>query len=75
MADKANMDEKLLFELLESKEVSPAAFQTERVGIWCEWLIGIGNDDVAYITMPLESAQKLIERVLNRGIELPVEES
>ncbi len=67
--DRANLEEKTLFELISSSDSQEAAGTIDRFGHWVEWIIGIGNDDVAYITMPFESYTRLIKRMNNREKE------
>lgn len=69
--DKADLNESILYELLAGLEMSPAPCKTERYGQWCEWVVAIGDNHVAYITMDDDAARELVSRYENRGMEFP----
>ena len=48
-----------LYNLIKCRHVSHAAKHTARHGVWLEWIVGIGKDEVAYITMTEEAFNAL----------------
>ena len=56
-------DEFLLAAIVSHHKVWEAPVKTERYGEWCEFIIGIGNDHTASITMDKDSYDMLIKRV------------
>ena len=61
MSDKKTSETDLLRKLIRGKTVTSAPVKTERHGEWVEFIFGIGNDEVAYLTMPKEALDLLFE--------------
>jgi len=56
-------DERLLIELLRRNQAHPWPVKTERPGAGFQWTIGIGNDNIADITLSDDDLAKLIDKV------------
>jgi len=58
---KNTTDLQLLSELIRRNGVDTASAVTRRSGDWTESIIGVGVDNVAYITMTDESLEKILD--------------
>ena len=56
-------DERLLLELLRRNQAHPWPLRTERMTAGFQWTVGIGNDNVADITLSDDDLFQLIDRV------------
>ena len=52
---------KNLWDIIKRKETFPAPTETKRHGAWYEFIVSIDDDNVAYITMPRESYDRLMK--------------
>ena len=57
-----NEESKLASLIWLAGNMKAAPHKTQRVGVWFELVVGIGNDNVAYITMDEESLKELCNR-------------
>lgn len=48
--------------ILNQQQLVEAAPTERRCGVWYEFLVGIGADHTAYITMPKEDYDELVKR-------------
>jgi hypothetical protein len=60
---KKYTDEELLLELINRNVLGDAPSKTERFVKYFEVVVGVGNNNVAYITLPEDSYQKLCDIV------------
>jgi len=52
-------EDKVLFTVIRDHPLRNAPKRTKRFGEWYQWIIGIGNDEVAYVTMTKEAFEAL----------------
>ena len=55
---------KTLLNIILTNVKQPAPMKTSRTGKHWEWVIGVGKDHVAYLTMDDEAYQELVKNVI-----------